>query len=149
MTYLGIDLGKQRIGIAVSDMKGLIAQPISIIPRTSDKDTVETIAHICTERKVEALVIGVPYSATEEVQETFRSFGEKIAKHTNLPLHEWDETFSTKQAQNVVAFSDRPSSRKKTQDHRDDVAAAIILQEFLDHAYRQKNSTSDRTDTSA
>lgn len=149
MTYLGIDLGKQRIGIAVSDMKGLVAQPIAIITRTSDKEAVESISDICAEKKVGALVIGVPYSATEEVQETFRSFGKKVAKHTNLPLHEWDETFSTKQAQNVVAFSDRPSSRRKTRDHRDDVAAAIILQEFLDHAYRQKNSTGGRSGTSA
>lgn len=148
MTYLCIDLGEKRIGIAISDKKGLVAQPVSIIKRTSDEEAIEEIMSLCSDRNVDSIILGVPYSASEEVQHLFRSFGEKFVQSTGLPLHEWDETFSTKQAQNVIAFSDQHSLRKKTKDHRDDVAAAIILQEYLDHEYRKKNRENSNRDSS-
>ena len=149
MTYLAVDLGTKRIGIAISDQKGLIAQPIAIIERRSDKEAIEEITKLCSEKNVGALILGVPYSATEEVQETFREFGRKVSEKANLPIHEWDETFSTKQAQNMVAFSDPRSSRRKTRDHRDDVAAAVILQEYLDHEYSRKNRINSNRDNPA
>lgn len=132
MKYLAIDLGSRRIGLAVSDMKGIIAQPLSVITPKSDTEALGTIASLCTEKKIECLIIGIPFSASDTVQEKYRAFGKKISNQTGLPIHEWDETFTTKQAQNMVAFSDRPA-RKVTSRHRDDVAAAIILQEFLDN----------------
>ena len=134
MKFLSIDLGEKRIGIAVSDDKGIIAKPHAVLSRKDDPQSVGEIASICKEKNISAIVIGIPLSAQEDAQETFRSFGKAVAERTDLPLHEWDETFSTKQAQNVVAFADSPGTKKKTRTHRDDVAAAIILQEFLDHA---------------
>lgn len=133
MKYLSIDLGEKRIGIATSDIKGIIAQPVSIITRKSDKESILQIKSICDEDKIEAIVVGIPLSGDEKTQHRFQSFAKKVEAATELPVHLWDETFSTKQAQNMVAFSDVRSIRKKTQNHRDDVAAAIILQEFLDH----------------
>jgi len=133
MKYLSMDLGEKRIGLAVSDKKGIIAKPLAVISRKDDLSAVKKIAEICTDEHIEILVIGVPLSANPATQEKFREFGKKVANGTGLPLHEWDETFSTKQAQNVVAFADSPGTKKKTRTHRDDVAAAIILQEYLDH----------------
>jgi putative Holliday junction resolvase len=131
MKHLSIDLGEKRIGIAVSDEKGIVAKPLTTIDRTSDQQVLQEITAICDEKRIETIVIGIPLSATDEVQERFRSFAEKLRDITKLPIEEWDETFSTKQAQNVVAFADSPSPKKKTRTHRDDVAAAVILQEYL------------------
>jgi len=133
MKHLSIDLGEKRIGIAVSDPRGIIAQPFDIIKRISDKETLLKIKSICSTEKIEVIVVGIPLSGNEKTQLRFKSFARKVKDATEIPVHLWDETFSTKQAQNMVAFSDVRSTRKKTKDHRDDVAAAIILQEFLDH----------------
>lgn len=133
MKYLSIDLGEKRIGLAVSDKKGIIAKPLAVISRKDDITTVQEITNICKNEQAEIVVIGIPLSATPEAQEKFREFGTRVAKEAGLPIVEWDETFSTKQAQNVVAFADSPGTKKKTRTHRDDVAAAIILQEYLDH----------------
>lgn len=133
MKYLSMDLGEKRIGLAVSDRKGIIAKPLTVISRKDDVTTIRDIANICKDEQAGTLVIGIPLSAAPATQKKFREFGKKVANGTGLPLREWDETFSTKQAQNVVAFADSPGTKKKTRTHRDDVAAAIILQEYLDH----------------
>lgn len=133
MKYLAIDLGEKRIGLAVSDQKGLVAAPFHTIERTSETDIVEDISHICEEKKIEVIVLGVPYSASDKVQKKFRFLGKQINEKTDIPVKEWDETFSTKQAQNMVAFSDPGPGKKESKSHKDKVAAAVILQEFLDY----------------
>lgn len=133
MKYLGVDLGGMRIGLAISDQNGIIARPAGIVSRTSDEEALSEIASMCSSKGVHQIVLGVPLSARQSVQESFRSFGRALAVATGLPVREWDETFSTKQAQNMVAFSDSRQEKKKTRTHRDDVAAAVILQEFLDY----------------
>ena len=132
MKYLAIDLGSKRIGLATSDNKGIVAQPFTVLSPTSDNDALQTISNVCTEQHIDAIVLGIPFSASEKTQKKYRTFGEKIHSTTGLTVHEWDETFTTKQAQNMVAFSDRPD-RKKSSSHRDSIAAAIILQEYLDN----------------
>jgi putative holliday junction resolvase len=136
MKYIAVDLGSRRIGLAVSDNRGIIAQPLTTLTPTSDQEAIHTIASICVEQHVGEIVLGVPYSASQVTQEAYRNFGKKLHVATNLSVHEWDETFTTKQAQNMVAFSDRPA-RKTTTNHRDNIAAAIILQEFLDDGDRK------------
>ncbi len=131
MKYLGIDLGSKRIGLAVSDERGIVAKPLAVLTPASDAQAIELITEVCKKEGVEALVIGIPFSSPEKTQGAYRHFGEKLSRSTELPIYEWDETFTTKQAQNMVAFSDRPA-RKISSKHRDNIAAAIILQEFLD-----------------
>ncbi|MBN2100935.1 Holliday junction resolvase RuvX [Candidatus Dojkabacteria bacterium] len=133
MKYLSIDLGETRIGIAISDDTGTIAAPHSILLRKSDQEAISHIKTLCNSLNIDQLVLGIPLSARESTQKRFRNFGEKLSKETDIKVNEWDETFSTKQAQNVVAFSDGIPGKKKTKTHRDDVAAAVILQEYLDH----------------
>ncbi len=133
MKYLAIDFGENRIGIALSDDKGIVAEPFSIIQRKSDKEAIVSINKICIEKKIGEIVVGIPLSSSEEGQKRYKSFAQKLSETTQLPIKFWDETFSTQQAQNVVGFSDAVSGKKKTRTHRDDVAAAIILQEFLDY----------------
>ncbi len=136
MKYLSVDLGTRRTGLAISDDKGIIAQPFKIIERKSDSQLVAEISEICTQKRIDMIILGIPFSSHQEIQDAYRKFGQKIARKTGLPLQEWDETFSTKQAQNMVAFADQPTERKKTRTHRDSVAAAVILQEYLDNEER-------------
>lgn len=133
MKYLSIDLGSRRIGIAVSDDKGIVAKPYGTLTPSSDDDALNLISAICEEEHAEEIVLGIPLSASGETQKKYRAFGKKLTEKTGKAVREWDETFTTKQAQNMVAFSDHPEG-KKTSKHRDNVAAAIILQEYLDDA---------------
>jgi putative Holliday junction resolvase len=133
MKHLAIDLGEKNIGTALSDNKGIIAKPHSIIRRKTDEKTFRKLLEICKQKSVEKIIVGIPLTAKKERQQQYRSFAAKLQRKTNLPLEFWDETFSTKRAQNMIAFLDDAKKRRKTQTHRDDVAAAIILQEYLDH----------------
>lgn len=133
MKYLAIDFGENRIGLAISDDKGIIAEPHSIIHRKSDNYVIDEILKLCADKNIGKIVLGMPLSSSEEGQNRYHSFADKLQEKTDIPIDLWDETFSTKQAQNVVAFADAVPGKKKTQTHRDDVAAAIILQEYLDH----------------
>lgn len=144
---LAIDFGESKIGVAISDDKGIIAQPLTIINRKSDTSAIEQLSEICRDQKVEQIVLGLPVSARTETISRINSFAKKLTTETKLELETWDETFSTKQAENVVGFSDVPASqipgrkptlrsgskRARAAKRRDDVAAAIILQEYLDH----------------
>ena len=136
MKYMSIDLGEKRIGIALSDQKGIVAEPHTIIQRKSDTIALKEIATICQINKVEKIIMGIPETANEKTLKRFRSFSQKTTLRTCLPVDMWDETFSTKQAQNMVAFPDDDMSKKQTDEHKDDVAAAIILQEYMDHEKR-------------
>ena len=133
MKYLGIDLGEKRIGLALSDEKGIIAAPYSTIQRDGDASVQEEIAALCKEKNVGAIVIGVPYSASETTQERFRTFGGQLAEKTGLAVREWDETFSTKQAQNMVAFSEPRPGKKDPDNPNGQVAAAVILAKAPDN----------------
>ncbi|MFH1547496.1 MAG: Holliday junction resolvase RuvX [bacterium] len=132
MKTLGIDFGEKRVGIAISDNSGIIAEPLSTIIRKSDEKVIDEITNICQEKKVEQIVLGIPLSANEDVQNRYKSFSQKIEDKTGIKPNFWDETFSTKQAQNMVAFFEPDDRKPKTSTHKDNVAAAVILQEFLD-----------------
>lgn len=123
MKYLGLDYGTKRIGIALSDENGEFAFPKSIIP--SDTSAINTIVQIVTEESVEGIVLGESL-ATNEVhnqlaQQTLQ-FKEKLAQMTTVPIVLEREGFSTVEAH-------RYQTKKGS---RDDSAAAIILQRFLD-----------------
>jgi putative Holliday junction resolvase len=133
MKTLGIDFGQKRVGIAISDDKGIIASPLETINRKTDDFVLSKIKEIVEEKNVEDIVMGIPLSANSKVQEEYKEFAKRITEETKIEPKLWDETFSTKQAQNMVAFFEPSNTKPKTKDHRDKVAAAVILQEFLDN----------------
>jgi putative Holliday junction resolvase len=136
MKYLAIDFGEKNIGIAISDDKGIIAQPFTVIKRKSDDDSIEKVAAIISSEKITALILGIPAGAAEETLARYNSFSRKLQEKTKMPVKTWDETFSTKQARNVLGYSDAaPTAFKKDKRsrHNDSVAAAIILQQYLDN----------------
>lgn len=131
MRYLALDLGDKRIGVAISDTLGMIARPLAVIERTSRVADFEAYAALAAEHQVDELVVGLPISmdGTEGRQAVWvRDYSAELAAALDLPLHLWDERLTTEEAVDIMhAQGKRPSK-----DWIDAVAAAVILQNFLD-----------------
>ena len=130
---LGLDVGDRRIGLAISDPNGQVAVPLRTLHRTAQDGAVDAIAALVAEENVEAIVVGLPLrldgsagSQAESVQEFVR----QLLPAVNVPVTLWDERLSTVQAEHLLR-RDGPSSRKGKAE-QDSLAAAIILQGYLD-----------------
>lgn len=138
MKLLALDLGERRIGVAVSDPMGLIATPLTVIHRTSKAADFRHMAGLVREHGAEGLVIGHPLNAdgsagpqarraeryAAEMEDALRQQG------VDLPLILWDEHGSTQRAQEAMIASGRGARDRR--ERIDAVAAAIILQDYLD-----------------
>lgn len=136
---LGLDVGERRIGVAISDPDGRIAVPLRIIERRDDAADMQEIAKLAALERVTALVAGFPRSLDGSIGEQARrveSFAKRAAEAAGLPLELWDERLSTVQAERPVAGAKR--RKRARRGPADDVAAAIILQSYLD---RQRAGT--------
>src|SRR5688572_4997874 len=129
---LGLDVGTVRVGVALSDPLGMTAQPLEVIHRRKT-NTVQRIVQLIAEYEVERLVVGNPLKLSGEegqASAAVDSFVEDLKKEVKLPIDTWDERLSTAQAERqMIAAGARRETRK---DNIDKVAAAIILQSYLD-----------------
>ncbi|MCJ7490867.1 MAG: Holliday junction resolvase RuvX [Dehalococcoidia bacterium] len=130
---LGLDVGDRRIGLAISDPNGQVAVPLRTLHRTAQDGAVDAIAALVAEENVEAIVVGLPLrldgsagSQAESVQEFVR----QLLPAVNVPVTLWDERLSTVQAEQLLRRDGPPSRKGKAE--RDSLAAAIILQGYLD-----------------
>lgn len=131
---LGLDLGDVRIGVAVSDELGWTARGLTFIKRKNLKSDLAEIQKILDEfGNVDRLIVGMPFnmdgSEGERVKKT-REFIEKLKGAFGLPIVEVDERLTTWEAEKVLIDAD--VSRKKRKDKIDQLAAALILQNYLD-----------------
>jgi putative Holliday junction resolvase len=132
--YLSLDVGDVRIGVAKSDIMGIIATPLEVIDRRKTKAIIR-IKKLCEEHNTKSIVIGIPKSldGTEKRQaEKVREFIEKLNKNIDgLEFIEIDERLSTVSADKMLQNNGVKGAinKRKTVDQ---VAAAIILQTFLD-----------------
>ena len=132
MRALAIDVGTVRVGLAISDPLGMTAQPLDVIPRRGPKRDLAAIAKIVTEREVEVLVIGLPINmnGTEGPSvEMARAFA-ALLEPLGLPIEFIDERLSSAVAERILISADMRRDRRK--QVRDKVAAAVILQTWLD-----------------
>ena len=131
---LGFDYGEKRLGVAVSDLLLMTANPVTIIQRTTwDKD-LTLIKKIIAEKEVGGLVYGLPLQMNGEKGETAekaQKFALKLAKEIDLPYIFWDERLSSKAVENFL-ISEIDMSRAKRKQKLDANAAAYILQGVLD-----------------
>ena len=131
--YLGVDPGEKRIGLAVSDPSGSIARPLRVIEHSARMVDAAQIAALAAEEDVVGIVVGQAMDdegqPTPEGRKAAR-LAEAIRLQTNLPVNLWDESFSTQTArQTRIAMG---VTRRKRSGHLDDLAAAVILQSYLD-----------------
>ena len=132
--YLSLDVGDVRIGVAKSDLMGMVATPLEVIDRRKTK-AVKRIAELCRQENTKSIVIGIPKSldGTEKRQaEKVREFMEKLNKSIEgLEFFEIDERLSTVSADRMLNETNLRGAKEKRKVV-DNVAAAIILQTFLD-----------------
>lgn len=132
--YIALDIGDARIGVAKSDVLGMIAIPLETIDRRKVK-SVKRIAEICKENNTTSLVVGIPKSldGTEKRQaEKVRIYIEKLKKEIeNLEVIEVDERFTTISADSILNDLNKKGAIEKRKVV-DKVAASIILKTFLD-----------------
>lgn len=133
MRKVALDLGEVRIGIANSDMLGMIASGYESYTRKKDERDYRYIADFCKEKGADTIILGLPYnmdgSEGPRVQIT-REFAEKLKEYTDIPIVFMDERLTTVQAERMLIEGGvRRDKRKKVIDK---VAATIILQSYLD-----------------
>ena len=130
---LAIDPGEKRLGIAVSDPTQIIASPLCVIDHQSRLNDAEAILTIAEEQNAVLIIVGQPLGWNDDsgpqAQKSVR-LADEIRKLSSVPVQLWNEYGSTQAAQ--AARRKMNVSRKKRTGHLDDLAAAIILQSFLD-----------------
>ncbi|MEP3047556.1 MAG: Holliday junction resolvase RuvX [Roseibium sp.] len=130
---IGLDLGTKTIGLALSDLGRGIATPMETIRRKKFTLDAEQLLKICDEQEVGGIVLGMPFnmdgSEGPRAQAT-RGFARNLATKTDLPMTLWDERLSTAAVTRTLLEAD--SSRAKRAEVVDKMAAAYILQGFLD-----------------
>ena len=129
---LGLDVGTVRVGVALSDPLGIAAQPFEVIDRRKTEPFAR-IAEIISENGVERVVVGRPLRLSGEAGPAvlaIEAFVAELVKRIEVPIELWDERLSTKQAER--AMIEGGARREKRRQNIDKVAAALILQSYLD-----------------
>lgn len=129
--YLGVDYGTKRVGLAISDGLGLTARPMEVVQRA---DAVDRIAQIVKGETVEVIVVGLPtgLSGIEgESARLARELGAELEASTGAQVDFVDERFTSKMAESALLESGM--RRRDRKENIDKVAAALFLQDYLDH----------------
>ena len=130
---LALDLGKKRIGLAVSDPLGITAQGLPTLQRTNIREDLAALEAIVKERDVTLLLMGHPLhmSGHESRQSEYtREFAERLGQHTGIEVRLWDERLTTVEAERVLKESG--ISIEKRAKAVDRLAAVILLESYLD-----------------
>lgn len=140
MRSLGLDVGDKRTGVAISDPEGLLAVPLTVITKSEDA-AIDDIIQLVEQYGIERIVVGLPRSLNgilSSQADKVKAFVEKLlatSRRSNLDvdIQLWDEWFSTVAADCLIA--EAGTKRSKRNQHRDAIAAAFILQGFLDRCH--------------
>ena len=131
---LAIDPGSKRIGLAISDFTQTVARPLATLVRRSGKRfPLRRLRTQLEEHGPVGLLIGLPVAAdgSEDVRaEVVRALGSTLAAETGLPVVYWDERFTTARA--LTVLKDLGSDLRDRKHDLDRLAAAVLLQTFLD-----------------
>jgi putative pre-16S rRNA nuclease len=130
---LALDLGKKRIGLALSDPLGITAQGLPTLQRTNIRQDLAALDAIIKEREVTLLLMGHPLhmSGHESRQSEYtREFAERLGQHTGIEVRLWDERLTTVEAERVLKESG--ISIEKRAKAVDRLAAVILLESYLD-----------------
>ena len=156
--WMALDVGEARIGVAISDASGFLASPYATLRVSRNKaQNWAAIQQLLEETEAEGLVIGLPISLDGQIHaqgERVQAFAERLKEHITVPITFWDERLSTVEAERLLAERDlegqgkssRRTSRRRTSTRRkqtrqgiDALAAAVILQDYLDHQTKDTN----------
>lgn len=132
MKVLAVDPGEKRIGLAISDPTGTIARPLCVIKHSEREIDAYKIVDIAHHEGVEMIIVGQPLDTDGKVGFQARKshrLAEALRTKTACDVQMWDESGTTQAAiQSRIALG---VPRKKRKGHLDDIAASILLQDFL------------------
>lgn len=126
MRIVAVDIGEKRIGVAVADDRALVAVPVGAVD--AGADIAETVAKIVREQRADLLVVGLPVSLTGALGpqgQRVMALVEELSARLPVPVETWDERLSTVEAE-------RRLGPGHPRERRDALAAAIVLQAYLD-----------------
>lgn len=128
---IGLDIGKKRIGISMSDVMGMIAHPVETISREPETEAVKKIKKLAKDNGVKTIVAGLPKNMNGTIGEQAQDcmeFAEKLKDEYDIIFE--DERLTSKQAEHILA----QTGRKYTKDKQlvDLKSACLILQQYLD-----------------
>ncbi len=133
MKIMSIDYGDVRTGIAISDIRGILASPLCVIKESYQPKLVDKIIELINENKIEKLVIGLPRNMDGSYGyrcDDCKSLGQAISEKINIDIEFEDERLTTVMAHNILSDNNvRGAKRKQTVDA---VSAVMILQSYLD-----------------
>lgn len=134
--YLGLDVGNARIGVAISDPNGSYSLPLTTIERKSIKDDISAIKELATRYKIEnAIIVGIPISLQGSITiqtEITLNFCEQLSMLVDYQLIRWNESNTTIEAERLLRDSGKKPSKNRA--IVDSTAAAIILQDYINHS---------------
>ena len=130
---LGLDIGDKRIGVALSDPQGILASPFTIINCKNEPVDIGAIVSIINQHQVERVVVGLPRlmdGSLGKQAEKVKAFAQSLGSQVKVVVEFRDERLSTVSAKRLM----RDANIRKTR-HDDAIAAAIILQGYLDEKH--------------
>ena len=133
MRVLALDVGERRIGVAVSDPMGIIASPLTVVERVGGTRDYERLLALAEEQEAERILVGMPVSmdgAARMQARAVQRFIDKLAELSPLPIDTLDERLTTVEADRRMI--EAGASRSKRRSERDAVAAAVLLQAYLE-----------------
>ena len=128
---MAIDYGRKRFGLALSDELGLTSQPLTTLARKNRRDDLRRLRLLAREHSVRHIVVGLPLrldGTAGEMAEEVKRFAIRITKNLGLPVEMFDERLTSWEANETEVITNR---REANDAHRDDIAAAIILRDYL------------------
>ena len=129
---LGLDIGDKRIGVALSDPEGILASPLTILNRRDEKADIEAIIDIIRQNQIGQMIVGLPHSMDGSIgkqAEKVKAFTQELCNRVEIPVEYRDERLSTVSAKRMMQ-----AVRKTEKAGHDAIAAALILQSYLDEA---------------
>jgi len=130
---LAIDYGSRRVGVALSDPLRVLARGVATL--SNDAALIDSLLDIVRTEDVRLILVGMPYAPDGGLGKTaqeVRRFIARLSQQTSVPVSTWDESQSTRQAQQVLIEAGMKQARRRRREKLDEVAARIMLQEFLD-----------------
>jgi putative holliday junction resolvase len=142
---LAIDYGKKRLGLALSDEQGITSRPHATWTRTNRRRDLSRLRELVRLERIQRIVVGLPLrldGEPSEMSEEARAFATRVHKALGLPVEMMDERLTSWEAHEIVASANSSSRARRATGqenaHRkisvDDVAAAIILRDYLQRA---------------
>jgi putative Holliday junction resolvase len=136
---LAVDYGRKRIGLALSDELGVTAQPLITITRTNRRNDLRRLREICRKHSVARILVGHPLHMTGEASpmaDEAALFAARLRKDIGIEVELVDERLTTWEAAQTMAEVNSSSRRKRAP--LDDLAAAVLLRDYLEHKLQYK-----------